>query len=464
MKDSICKLNTSIRSVLTYINAAPAGIAFIVDNKDVLCGVLTDGDIRRALIAGRDLDDNLTSSDLAPFVKAKRGENIESLLSKTSKKVRIIPIVDEDDKLVDYFRYEHKTKFTPISEPSLNGNEYKYLEDAFLSTWISSKGKYINQFEEEFAKYIGTKHGIAVSNGTVAIHIILEALGIGAGDEVIVPDLTFAATINTVLHAGATPVIVDIEEDSWCIDPSKIEAAITPKTKAIIPVHIYGQPCDMDPIMAIADKHNLTVIEDAAEAHGATYKGKKVGSIGHAATFSFFSNKIVTTGEGGMCMVHDDELNEKIRILRDHGMNPNKKYWHDVVGYNYRMTNLQAAIGCAQIERIDEIIRRRKEIESEYKKIFADTDYKIEWQADLENRERVNWLVSAKLIDMERQEFIDFFKTKSVDIRPFFFPLSAMPLYAKYAHTECEVSHRIAKIGISFPTFNHVDLEVFKQL
>ena len=253
----------------------------------------------------------------------------------------------------------------------------------------------------KFSSYCGVAHGVATSNGTVAIHLALEALDIGSGDEVIVPDLTFAASINAILHAGATPVVVDVKQESWCIDPKEVAKAITPKTKAIVPVHVYGQACDMDAIMDLANEHNLYVIEDAAEAHGALYKGKKVGSFGDIACFSFYGNKIITTGEGGMCVTNSEDLNNRMRVLRDHGMNKTKRYWHDEVGFNYRMTNLQAAIGCGQLERIDEIISQRREVELNYKKKLQSIDF-IEWQTDLEDRQRVVWLVSALIKGMER--------------------------------------------------------------
>ena len=247
-------------------------------------------------------------------------------------------------------------KMIPIAEPLLEEEELNNVMEAVKSGWISSKGKFIPEFEENFARYCGVKHSVATSNGTVALHLALATLGIKEGDEVIVPTLTFIATANAVRYTGAKPVFVDSNPDYWCIDPEKIEGAITPKTRAIIPVHLYGHPCDMEAIMAVAKKHDLYVIEDAAEAHGAEHKGRKVGSFGDIACFSFYGNKIITTGEGGMCLTDDEILAERMRILRDHGMNPGKRYWHDIVGFNYRMTNMQAAIGVAQLEKIDRVI------------------------------------------------------------------------------------------------------------
>src|ERR1051326_7072106 len=206
MKNSVCRYDAGMRELLEAINQDPAGIAFIVDDSGKLCGVVTDGDFRRMLLGGKSLEENLSRTDLGEFVSAKRGQSLDDLLKITNKKVRIIPIVNENGEPVDYFRYEHKTHFTPVAEPSLSSKELHYLTDAFLSTWISSRGKYIDQFEQGFSAFIGCGHGVSTANGTVAIHLALEALGIGKGDEVIVPDLTFAATINAVIHTGATPV------------------------------------------------------------------------------------------------------------------------------------------------------------------------------------------------------------------------------------------------------------------
>lgn len=457
MEKSICKRDISLLKLLSAINEVPAGISFIIDDEDKLCGVVTDGDLRRMLLAGYDLTSNLKDISLGEFVFAKEGESIEEMMAKTSKKVRLIPIVNDQMHVVDYFRYEHKVRMLPVAEPKLNGNEFRYLMDAFLSTWISSRGKYIDLFEKEYASYCGVKYGLCVSNGTVAIQLALEALGISNGDEVIVPDLTFAATINPIIHTNATPVLVDINTQNWCIEPSEIEKAITPKTRAIIPVHLYGQPCNMDAIMGIAEKHNLKVIEDASEAHGASFKGKKVGGFGDISTFSFFGNKIITTGEGGICLTNSEELYEKMKILRDHGMDPNKKYWHKYVGYNFRMTNLQASIGCAQLERIETILENKKNIEIRYKEILSKYRF-IEWQQDLPNCSKVVWLVSILINGLDREKILDVFKRNNIDIRPFFYPLHEMDIYEKY-HFSSGNASKISKIGINLPTVDNIDYE-----
>lgn len=343
----------------------------------------------------------------------------------------------------------------PIAEPLLGEEELTNVIEAVKSGWISSKGKFIPEFEEKFARYCGVKYGVATSNGTVALHLALIALGIKEGDEVIVPTLTFIATANAVRYTGATPVFVDSHPDYWCIDPDKIEEAITPKTKAIIPVHLYGHPCDMDAIIGIAERHNLLVIEDAAEAHGAEYKGQKVGSFGDISCFSFYGNKIITTGEGGMCLTKDEELAEKMRVLRDHGMNPNKRYWYDVVGFNYRMTNMQAAIGVAQSEKLGQFIRKKREIASWYKAELSglgDERFLI-LHPEMSWAKCTFWMYSIFIKSMSkinRDELMTKLEERGIETRPFFHPVHVMPSYKKTERFR--VAEELAIRGINLPS------------
>ena len=303
IKNLVCDCNNTLLEVMHIINENGMGVCFVTDEVDFLKGVVTDGDIRRSILNHKSLNSLIVSILNDNFIYGHIDDPRDELINKINEKVKIFPIVDKDNKLVDYFRYSHQSHF-PVAIPNLGGNEFKYLADAFFSTWISSTGCYIDKFEDKFSSYSDCEYGVTVSNGTTALHLSLVVLGIGKGDEVIIPDLTFAATINAVLHANATPVIVDIEQKSWCIDPKEIEKSITSKTKAIIPVHLYGQVCDMDSIMSLAKKYNLKVIEDCAEAHGAMFKGNKVGSFGDIGCFSFYGNKVITTGEGGMCVTN----------------------------------------------------------------------------------------------------------------------------------------------------------------
>lgn len=453
--------SVNILQAMSHINKNTMGMVFIVDNDMRLRGVLSDGDVRRGLLEGIDLHDSVTRimQRNYHFVQSGEAANLDVL-----QEFKLLPVVDSNHILVDF--YSAQNRFFPIATPCLNGNELNYLLDAFLSSWISSTGRYITRFEESFAAYCGTQYGVSVFNGTVALHLALRALGIGQGDEVIVPDLTFAATINAVLLAGARPVIVDISEDSWCIAPKAIESALSERTKAIIPVHLYGQVCDMDSIMHLARAHKLFVIEDCAEAHGASFKGKKVGSFGDMGCFSFFGNKVITTGEGGMCVCNDKALNEKLRILRDHGMDKHKRYWHTEIGFNYRMTNLQAALGLAQLERIDMILRNRASYEHAYIKALQGH---ITPQAHLKDREKITWLASFLLNDIDRAIFMRALRNKGVDARAFFYPLSDMPIYAQYAPTPTPIAHAIAQRGINLPTYESLQsiesvVEILKNI
>jgi perosamine synthetase len=447
----ICHKDDSLITVLKIINDNANGIVFVIDDEEKLCGTITDGDIRRALLNDIKLDESVGKIVSSNYIFAYDDESKENIVKKISKKIDIIPIVDKNKKVVDFFEYKVNTYF-PVAIPNLNGNEFKYLTDAFMSTWISSSGEYINKFEDRFSSYSDCEYGIAVSNGTVALHLALTVLGIGEGDEVIIPDLTFAATINSVLHANATPVIVDVEENSWCINPKKIKEAITPNTKAIIPVHIYGQACNMSSIMEIAKEFNLKVIEDCAEAHGAKHANKKVGSFGDIGCFSFFGNKVITTGEGGMCTTNDKHLDEKMRIYRDHGMSKTKRYWHDVIGYNYRMTNLQASIGLAQLERINDIHQNRREYENNYKEILKDKNFRF--QQDLENTQRITWLVSILVNDdTDKAKYLKILKDNGIDAREFFYPLSDMEIYKSYCKEFTSITHKLSKNGFNLPTY-----------
>lgn len=458
----LCNVNNTLFDALQIINNNGKGVTIIVDDNKKLCGILTDGDIRKLIIKDTTLKTPVKDIMNKRFTYATIDDDPKKILGLASEKIRIIPIVDKDFIYQKFYELDSRI-FIPVASPELGGNELKYLIDAFISTWISSKGSYITKFEEEFAQFCECKYGVAVSNGTAALHLALLALGIKTGDEVIVPDLTFAATINCVLYTNATPVIVDIDPVSWCVNSDEIEKAITPKTKAIIAVHLYGQPCEMDKIMKIARKHKIHVVEDCAEAHGATYTNKRVGSIGDVGCFSFYGNKIITTGEGGMCTTKSKTLAEKIRMLRDHGMSNKKKYWHDLIGYNYRMTNLQAAIGLAQLERIEEILTNREQIENGYRESLKDINT-IQFQHhNLPKRKKITWLVSALVKKLDRDYLLKLLKKKGIDSRPFFYPLSAMEIYRKYVFSNSE-STKISALGLNFPTNSSINNDTLNTI
>lgn len=335
----------------------------------------------------------------------------------------------------------------PIAEPSIGKEELDNVTQAIKSGWISSKGKYITEFEEKFAGYCNCRYGIATSNGTTALHLALTALGIGKNHEVLTPALTFISTANAVTYTGAKPVFVDSHPGYWCIDPAKIEERITGKTKAIMPVHLYGHPCDMDPIREIAEKYDLHIIEDAAEAHGSEYKGRKIGSLGDVSCFSFYANKIITTGEGGMCLTDDEQLAEKMRILRDHGMNPKRKYWHDIIGFNYRMTNLQAAIGVAQVSKLDRFIEKKREIAKTYNKLLKKTG-EITLPPEEKWARNVYWMYS--ILTKNRDDLIKKLSRKGIDSRPFFTPIHIQPPHK--TREKHKIAEKLSREGINLPS------------
>jgi perosamine synthetase len=347
----------------------------------------------------------------------------------------------------------------PVFAPWLSDTVRRYVLDCVDSGWISSLGEYVGRFEREFARFCEAGHGVATSNGTTALHLALATLGLGPGDEVLVPDLTFVATANAVRYTGATPVLVDVDPATWAIDPTDLARRVSPRTRAIVPVHLYGHPADMDPILDLARSRGLSVVEDAAEAHGARYKGRRVGSLGHLAVFSFYGNKIVTTGEGGMVVTSDPALAERAAFLRDHAMDPRRRYYHPEIGFNYRMTNIQAAIGCAQLEQIEAILARRKAIAAAYEAGLADL-------AGLSRppvapwAESVHWMYSVLVEDgfgLDRDEVREGLRTRGVDSRPFFVPLHELPPYR--TPPAFPVATHLARRGINLPSGTGLSLE-----
>jgi perosamine synthetase len=322
------------------------------------------------------------------------------------------------------------------------------------SGWISSLGAFIARFETEFAAFCGAPHAVAVSNGTAAMHLALAAAGIGPGDEVLVPTLTFVATANAVRYTGATPVFVDAESATWQMDPRDLAARVTPRARAIVPVHLYGHPCDMDPILATAKRHGLVVIEDAAEAHGARCRGRRVGALGDVGCFSFYGNKIITTGEGGMCVTDDAALADRLRLFRDHGMDPKRSYWHEVIGFNYRMTNLQAAVGVAQTRKMLGFIEKKRQIARWYAVCLAPLARagRLRLHPEAAWARNVYWMYSVILgeasptLDVVRSRLAD----RGVDSRPFFHPIHTLPPYA--TGQRLPVAEQLASHGLNLPS------------
>jgi perosamine synthetase len=338
----------------------------------------------------------------------------------------------------------------PVYQPNLSGNEKKYVQECLDSTWISSKGKFIQQFENNFSIFTGIKNSISVSNGTVALHVALLALGIGIDDEVIVPTFTYIASVNAIHYTGAKPAFVDSDTNTWQIDPKKIEEKISPKTKAIMAVHIYGHPCEMEEILKIANKHNLFVIEDCAEAIGTYYNEKHAGRFGHISTFSFFGNKAITTGEGGMVCTNDDKLADLSIRIKGQGLAKNQEYFHDIIGYNYRMTNFCAAIGCAQLERIDDILKNKSRVARNY--IDNLDGLPVEYHQEFGNVKHSYWMFTILVAsENERTKLRNHLKENGIETRPTFHPVHTMPMYK--TEEIFKIAEDLGSRGINLPSY-----------
>jgi perosamine synthetase len=347
----------------------------------------------------------------------------------------------------------------PVNTPLLNGNELKYVTECIETGWISSEGPFITKFEENFSKYIGCSYGVAVSNGSAALDIAIRALNIGPGDEVIMPTFTIISPAQSIVTAGATPVLVDSDPLTFNMEVNHIEAKITPKTKAILVVHIYGLPVDMDPILAIAKKHNLKVIEDAAEMHGQTYKGRMCGSFGDISIFSFYPNKHITTGEGGMLLTNDKKLADRCKKLRNLCFEPNgPRFIHYELGWNYRMTNLQAALGLAQLEQIEKFIEIKRKMGQFYQDnltFLKEKGYQLPIvQTDFSNN--IYWvfaIVAPTLAEKERM--VAYLTEHKIGTRPFFWPIHEQPVFRNmglFENEEYPVSEKLARNGFYIPS------------
>ncbi len=347
----------------------------------------------------------------------------------------------------------------PVNQPLIAKNALKYVSDCIKTGWISSAGTYITRFEEAFAKFVGIKHAITTTNGTTALHLALATLGIGPGDEVILPDHTMFACAAAVIYTGAKPIVVDVERGTGNIDTSQIEKKFTKRTKAIMPVHIYGHPADMDPIVKLSKKYKLAIVEDAAEAHGALYKGKMVGSFGTINAFSFYANKIVTTGEGGMVVTNDDKLAQKARMLKDLAHSPKRRFLHEEIGFNYRLTNLQAALGLAQLEEVNRFIQKKQWMAKLYNELLADIEG-ITLPAEKPWIRNVYWMYAMLIEDsfgITRDELQKRLKDADIDTRTFFIPLHRQPALIKPGHytgreKDYPIADEISQRGMYLPS------------
>ena len=396
----------------------------------------------------------------------------ELSLEEMGELAEIIPASDPEVQVhyraIPSFEETTRRSIIPVCEPTLSGNELQYVEQAIKTNWISSAGSFIHDFEATFAAACGTRYGIACANGTVAIHLALATLGLEPGDEVLLPAFTMIATINAVTYCGATPVLVDSEPDYWQMDVQQAAEKITPRTKAIVPVHIYGHPVDMDPLMEAAQAHGVAVIEDAAEAHGGEYKGRRCGGLGDAATFSFYGNKIITTGEGGMVTTNNAEIAKLAWNLRDHAFSTERHFWHKFVGFNYRMTNLQAAVGLAQVEQLDKFVAARRRNAAEYTSRLQDipgitTPPQAEWAKN------VYWmygiLVDKDAYGMNRDQLRQALAEHGIETRTFFIPMHCQPVYWQmFKGQRYPVAERLCRDGFYLPSASSLTLEEIEYI
>lgn len=344
----------------------------------------------------------------------------------------------------------------PLCIPEIRGNEWKYIKECIDTNWVSSVGSYVDKFENEFANYVESKKAVVTVNGTAALELALRTIGIGEGDEVIVSSLTFISPVNAIKYVGAEPVFVDVCRDTWVMDADKIEELITSKTKAILPVHIYGHPADMNKIMEIANKYNLYVIEDATESLGSLYNGKATGTVGHIGCYSFNGNKLITTGAGGMLVTNDERLGQRAKYLATQTKTvlENGAFYHEEVGYNFRMPNLLAAMGCAQLESIEEYIKIKRKNAKLYNELLKDVKG-ITLPVERESVRNVYWLYSILVEEdysLTRDELIFRFNENGIQARPFFMAIHKMPDYKLCRHGDMTITDELVKVGINLPS------------
>jgi perosamine synthetase len=349
------------------------------------------------------------------------------------------------------------SNFIPVNEPLLTGNEKKYLAECIDTGWISSEGPFVERLEQKMAERVGRKYGISVTNGSAALDVAVAALKLGPGDEVILPTFTIISCAVSIVRAGATPVVVDCDSTTWNMAPDEVAAKITDRTRAIMVVHIYGLPVDMDPILALAEKHGLTIIEDAAEMHGQTYKGKPCGSFGDISIFSFYPNKLVTTGEGGMVLTDDENLAERCRSLRNLCFQK-KRFVHEELGWNFRMSNVQAALGLAQLERLDEFVKRKRSIGRQYTELLKGVPGLQFPLPSTDYADNIYWVYGVVLKDsapFDAEEAMNMLGAQGIGTRPFFWPMHEQPVFRKMGlllDVKCKVSERLARRGFYLPS------------
>lgn len=444
--------NNTFKQALKIIKLNGEGACFVVTSKYKLLGILTDGDVRKLILDKLDINRKIKDLYNKNVFSLSINTSTTKIQQKIAEGVKIIPLIDKNKKIVDYVS-RIKFRDIPINKPDLSGNEMNYVADCLNSTFISSQGKYIKIFEDNFKKYYKSNYSLAVSSCTSGLMLVLKCLNLKKDDEVIVPNVTFASPINSILHIGAKPVLCDIDNKNFTIKIESLKKLITKKTKAIICVHTYGHPCKMDIIKKIANKNKIKIIEDCAEAIGTKYNGEKIGRIGNFSVFSFFGNKTLTTGEGGMVLFKSRKDFEDCRILRDHGMTPKKKYWHDKVGFNFRMTNMQAAVGVAQLEKVNYLVKEKIKIAKIYDKFLKKSPL-ITIPKEEKWATHSYWLYNVIIKDInekKRDKVINELIYSGIEARPMFYPASDMSIYKQY--NKSKEMEKISYQGISLPSF-----------
>tara|TARA_B100001250_G_scaffold411928_1_gene441820 strand:- start:49 stop:1548 length:1500 start_codon:yes stop_codon:yes gene_type:complete len=459
VKQYTIKLPCKFNKLLRKINSTALGVIFVVTKNNIIFGSISDGDIRRYLL-NKNLDiidykSNLIKKNPVTASINEDKKNILKLLDPTLNKVRIncLPLINSQKKIVDFASIYDLGRI-PLLSPQISLEEKNNVMNCLNTGWISSVGNYVEKFEKEFTKYLGGGYALSVTNGTTALELAIRSLGIGKGDEILLPNFTFAATINAVINSKATPKLIDINRKTWTIDLDQIKKNITKKTKAIMPVHVYGQSAHSDEINKIANKYNILVIEDCAEALGGIYKNKLIGLNGDCSTFSFYPNKIITTGEGGMVVFNNKKIYEKAKKLRNQGRSTTKVFWHDYAGYNFRMTNIQAAIGLAQLKRINNFMKLRTQIFKIYDNFFK-KHKEIELLPKNKWSKNSLWLYTIlikSLNEKKRDKLIKSLSSLGIETRPGFYPLNTMKPYKKFSTGIYPVTNRISYISLSLPS------------
>lgn len=450
-------LHASIRESIEKMDAVCLGIVFVTDGER-LAGVVTDGDFRRAVLKGLDdlstpISSIMNENPSTLPVGAGAEETFLALSAGLSEGRKVFPRVDETGRVQD-FSYREHWGLLPVAEPELTGSEAAYVLQCIEQNWISSSGPFVREFERGFGEYTGLANPVAVSNGTVALTLAMQALNLEPGAEVIVPSATFAATASSVVAAGGRPVLADVDPITWGLSPATVAPLLSDRTRAIIAVHLYGSPCDIEGLRRLADERGMLLIEDCAEAIGTTVGHRHVGHLADAATFSFFGNKTLTTGEGGMVFFADPDAAARARQLRDHGMSTTRRYWHDVVGYNYRLTNVQAAIGVAQVERAAQLVGKKRRIGEQYQRGLQE----IPGLAPMPRSpfgESSFWLFPVMLSDEvadQRETLMELLASDGIQTRVTFPALHRMPPFAgERRAAELAVSEDIERRGICLP-------------